>query len=92
MSGFWTHLQDGSPVHVKGDPNMPEETLRAILNMAELARKQEEKLRHDFEQLWNSLGNIEKGDQDTAYKWFRDGYYLRDQRENEQEDGRETAV
>lgn len=30
MPGFWTTSHDGTPFHVNGDPDMPEETVEAL--------------------------------------------------------------
>lgn len=37
--GFWAKTPEGATVHIKGDPNMPQETLDAILRMMDLAVK-----------------------------------------------------
>lgn len=37
--GFWSVTPEGHPVHIKGDPNMPQETLDALLSMMDQAYK-----------------------------------------------------
>lgn len=37
--GFWSVTPEGHSVHIKGDPDMPQETLQALLSMMDLAYK-----------------------------------------------------
>ena len=37
--GFWAVTPEGHTVHIKGDPNMPQDTLDALLGMMDLAHK-----------------------------------------------------
>lgn len=39
MSGFWVTTPEGKVAHIKGDPNMSQETLDAILSMIDQAYK-----------------------------------------------------
>lgn len=44
--GFWTDV-DGEPIHILGDPNMSEETLKALQDMARLVRKMQDDAHED---------------------------------------------
>lgn len=79
--GFWTKTPQGQTIHIKGDPNMSEETVTALGNMMDLAAKEMEQLRKDFEQLWKQLGG--EGSKQQAWRWFERGHFLGVQRMRE---------
>lgn len=91
MPGFWMKMPDGSPVHAKGDPNMSDKDKRSIIELLQAARQQEEQVSRDFEQLWVEHGDsFDNTDEESAFWWFRGGYLLRDQREDEKQKKSDT--
>lgn len=40
MAGFWMKTEEGSTIHVNGDPNMPKETRQALGRLMDAATKE----------------------------------------------------
>lgn len=58
MPGFWVKREDGNDVHINGDPNMPEETLQALLATLDAAGKQYAEKPSPYQRIGESLVDV----------------------------------
>ncbi len=76
MKGFWTQNSTGQPIHIVGDPDMPEETRKAIVAMSDALVERYERIKKYFAEAWNGEYRRGKGGsastEDAEY-WFREG-------------------
>lgn len=72
MAGFWTTTPEGGTVHINGDPNMPEETLNALLGLMDAAAKDIHLSIFDIRDVADFLSQLRFLDDESHHEWIRE--------------------